>query len=295
MSSVSEASLSFLQSTVPPNHTFNIALGITILTWTAFMIYHASPMRLTGILVKTLHETEETHLRAIEAGILSGSDDHTKMLLNLQIKVSLIREASLYNSLSSGQMLRELIKGRSLTLLRCIWELQALKTRIEILRERQSRGFDPGARVLFRGRHIRSKVYAILMLSLTLFSQYLVVLLSRGLYLIKHKIVALGTLSSPTQVHKWRARGRESRFSCTADKSPSANAVRRRNSTTDAYLILVVIARGVLMIIRQSGPSNLLRPRTRRNELKNPLARKPNMSLKNEMYLRRGELLDSWP
>ncbi|KAJ7759125.1 hypothetical protein B0H16DRAFT_1720541 [Mycena metata] len=133
MSSVGDASLSLLQSTVPSNHTSNVAIGIMTLILTGFMFlaYYTSPMRLTAILVDALHETEETHLRAIEAGILSGSDDHTKMLLNLQIKVSLIHEASLRHSLSSGQALRELMKGRSLTLFRCIWEVQALQTRIE--------------------------------------------------------------------------------------------------------------------------------------------------------------------
>ncbi|KAJ7180810.1 hypothetical protein C8R46DRAFT_1345053, partial [Mycena filopes] len=143
MSSVGEVSVSLLQSTVPPNRASNVAIGIIILTLMASTVYYASPMRLTAILVAALHETEEAHLHAIEAGILSGSDDHTRTLCNLQIKVSFIREASLCNSLSTGQTLRELIKGRSLTLLQCIWEVQGLRTRIEILTERQLRRPNP--------------------------------------------------------------------------------------------------------------------------------------------------------
>jgi hypothetical protein len=48
------------------------------------------------------------------------------------MKVSIIREATLYNSLSSSQALRELIKGHSFTLLQYIWEVQGLKTHIEV-------------------------------------------------------------------------------------------------------------------------------------------------------------------
>jgi hypothetical protein len=48
------------------------------------------------------------------------------------MKVSIIRKATLYNSLSSSQALRELIKGHPFTLLQCIWEVQELKTRIEV-------------------------------------------------------------------------------------------------------------------------------------------------------------------
>jgi hypothetical protein len=48
------------------------------------------------------------------------------------MKVSIIHEATLYNSLLSSQVLRELIKGHPFTLLQCIWEVQGLKTRIEV-------------------------------------------------------------------------------------------------------------------------------------------------------------------
>jgi hypothetical protein len=44
------------------------------------MAYLTSPMRLAAALVDALHETEEAHLWAIEAGVLSDLDVHTKML-----------------------------------------------------------------------------------------------------------------------------------------------------------------------------------------------------------------------
>ncbi|KAJ7917568.1 hypothetical protein B0H13DRAFT_2322309 [Mycena leptocephala] len=158
MSGVSEASLFLLQSAAPTSSMTYVIVGV-LLCLTAWMAYLTSPMRLAAALVDALHETEEAHLWAIEAGVLSDLDVHTKMLSNLQMKVSIIREATLYNSLSSSQVLRELIKGHSFTLLQCIWEVQGLKTRIKILKERQLRQLNPlGTGVTaFRGSHIRSR------------------------------------------------------------------------------------------------------------------------------------------
>ncbi|KAJ7931655.1 hypothetical protein B0H13DRAFT_1957078 [Mycena leptocephala] len=78
MSGVSEASLSLLQSTAPTSGMTYVIVGVLCLT--AWMAYITSPMRLTAALVDALHETEEAHLWAIEAGVLSGLDVHTKML-----------------------------------------------------------------------------------------------------------------------------------------------------------------------------------------------------------------------
>ncbi|KAJ6581686.1 hypothetical protein B0H19DRAFT_1116303 [Mycena capillaripes] len=85
MSGVSEASLSLLQSVVPTNNANKIMAGVIILGLTACIIYYTSPMRLTAALVAALHEAEEVHFCAIEAGILSGSDTHTKMLSKCDI------------------------------------------------------------------------------------------------------------------------------------------------------------------------------------------------------------------
>ncbi|KAJ7491979.1 hypothetical protein FB451DRAFT_1388421 [Mycena latifolia] len=126
----------------------NVTAGALILVSAAFIIYYTSPMRLTACLVVALNETEEAHFEAVEMGVLSGFDVHTEMLSecakfsrvvlsltnerSLQMKVSIIREASLCNSLSNGQAVRELFKGHTLTLLQCIWEVQGLKIRIEV-------------------------------------------------------------------------------------------------------------------------------------------------------------------
>ncbi|KAJ7491958.1 hypothetical protein FB451DRAFT_512424 [Mycena latifolia] len=148
MTSFGEASISLIQSTLPTNTVTNVTAGALILVSVAFVIHYTSPMRLTAALVAALHETEEAHLGAVEAGVLSGSDVHTDMLSecakfscivlfltnerSLQMKVSIIHEASLCNSLSNGQAVRELFKDHTLTLLQCIWEVQGLKIRIEV-------------------------------------------------------------------------------------------------------------------------------------------------------------------
>ncbi|KAJ7654541.1 hypothetical protein DFH06DRAFT_1133313 [Mycena polygramma] len=131
MSSIGEDSISLLESAVPTSTTSSVLTWALILAFAAYTVFYTSPMRLTAALITALHETEETHLRAIEAGIISGSDAHTKTLSHLQMKVSLMRETSLYSSLSSSQALWELAKGHSFALLQCIWEVQELKTRIE--------------------------------------------------------------------------------------------------------------------------------------------------------------------
>jgi hypothetical protein len=51
---------------------------------------------------------------------------------SLQLKVSTIREATLSNSLSPYATLREFLAGRTLVIVRCIWEVHALKTHIEV-------------------------------------------------------------------------------------------------------------------------------------------------------------------
>ncbi|KAJ7696490.1 hypothetical protein B0H17DRAFT_1197997 [Mycena rosella] len=163
MTSLGEASISLAQSALPSSKstTTNVIVGAVILALSAFFVHYTSPMRLTAVLVAALHETEEAHLAAVEAGVLSGSDVHTEMLSSLQMKVSIIREASLCNSLSSSQALRELLKGHTLALLRCIWEVQGLQTHIEILKERQLRHLGlpgigtPTRAVAFRRRYDR--------------------------------------------------------------------------------------------------------------------------------------------
>ncbi|KAJ7281311.1 hypothetical protein C8J57DRAFT_1297320 [Mycena rebaudengoi] len=142
MSSMSETLLSFLSS-ILPNSTANTIIGASILaTVTALVIHHISPTRLTRVLVSLMHETDATYIGAMEAGVILCDGD-TDALSNLQIKASRLREESLRNSLSTWKMLAEFCRGRSLALYRCIGDVQDLKTRIEISKEKQLRNLNP--------------------------------------------------------------------------------------------------------------------------------------------------------
>ncbi|KAJ7281334.1 hypothetical protein C8J57DRAFT_1219230 [Mycena rebaudengoi] len=130
MSSMNEASLSFVSSILPNNNTI---VGASILTIVAALVtHHISPMRLTRLLVTLMHETDAIHIHAVESGLIPCDVDMVDALSKLQIKVSELHEESLRNSLSSLKMLADFFRGRSLVLYRCIRDVQDLKTRIEV-------------------------------------------------------------------------------------------------------------------------------------------------------------------
>ncbi|KAJ7281318.1 hypothetical protein C8J57DRAFT_1297332 [Mycena rebaudengoi] len=142
MSSMSETLLSFFSSILPYS-TANTIIGASILaTVTALVIYRILPTRLTRVLVSLMHETDATYIGAMEAGVILCDGD-TDALSKLQIKASQLREESLRNSLSTWRMLAEFFRGRSLALYRCIGDIQDLKTRIEISKEKQLRNLNP--------------------------------------------------------------------------------------------------------------------------------------------------------
>ncbi|KAJ7300845.1 hypothetical protein DFH08DRAFT_1090406 [Mycena albidolilacea] len=103
-------------------------------------IHYASPQRLTGVLVVAMANVKKTYLEAVENGALCASDAHiAEKFSNLQLEVSIIRQASLRSSLSHYAVLCDVLKGRTFTILRCIHEVHELGTHIEILKESQLR------------------------------------------------------------------------------------------------------------------------------------------------------------
>ncbi|KAJ7117784.1 hypothetical protein C8R44DRAFT_738659 [Mycena epipterygia] len=129
MSSLSEITISVLESVPPTSATTKVIIGVLILTMATFGTHYASPMHL---LVAAISNVEKTYFEAIEAGVLTKSNVHTtETLSSVQIKVSSIREASLRNYLSTRQEFREFFKGRSFTILKCIREVRKLEADIE--------------------------------------------------------------------------------------------------------------------------------------------------------------------
>ncbi|KAJ7846640.1 hypothetical protein B0H13DRAFT_1907670 [Mycena leptocephala] len=132
MPSISEPSLSIVALPLPGStKVVVLVLGVIV---AAAIIYYASPMRLTRVLVATIAATEKSYLEAIETGLLYPYDvDTAEMLSSLQLKVSNIREATLIDSRSNWKALRGFLKGRALTILRCIWEVRDLEAHIEVI------------------------------------------------------------------------------------------------------------------------------------------------------------------
>ncbi|KAJ7759135.1 hypothetical protein B0H16DRAFT_1534488 [Mycena metata] len=127
---------------------FAVALGLAL-------VNYASPMRLTSVLVSEIAHAEQIYLDAFETGLLSTTE--TDILSALQFKVSTLREATLRDSISWVAVLCGLVQGRTLALLRCIREVRAFETHIEILKEAQLRTesnppSSPARQVLLRRR-----------------------------------------------------------------------------------------------------------------------------------------------
>ncbi|KAJ7491983.1 hypothetical protein FB451DRAFT_1388424 [Mycena latifolia] len=121
----------------PPTSTTKILLGVLGFTAVAYIVYYASPARLTPILVSAIAKTEKTYFEALEAGVLPKSDANTAATLtSLQIKVSNIRETTLRHSLSYRATLGAFLTGHTFTILHCIRDVRRLETHIEAHIER---------------------------------------------------------------------------------------------------------------------------------------------------------------
>ncbi|KAJ7491974.1 hypothetical protein FB451DRAFT_1551430 [Mycena latifolia] len=145
MSTVSET-LPFLESTTLPLDSWNatkVVLGALILALMACTAHYASPMRLTRVMVSAIAAAEIAYFEAIEAGMIPKSDvDTATTLTRLQIKVSIIREMCLRNSLSYRAALYGFVKGNTLTVLQCLRKVRVFEAHIEILKEGRLRASD---------------------------------------------------------------------------------------------------------------------------------------------------------
>ncbi|KAF7370456.1 hypothetical protein MSAN_00677300 [Mycena sanguinolenta] len=140
MSSIPEASLSILTSNSTATPWGLISIGIV-----GGIVYYASPMRLTRVLVATIADTEKIYLTAVENGVLCPSADMetAQRLALLQIEVSTIRETSLRTSLSLVSALYDTFNiRRTVAILRCLGEVRVLGTSMEILSETRLREVD---------------------------------------------------------------------------------------------------------------------------------------------------------
>ncbi|KAJ7617328.1 hypothetical protein FB45DRAFT_872772 [Roridomyces roridus] len=133
MSTVGEISgtASMLQTTPTPTDATNIILlAIAILLLVGCTLQLLSTVRLTAMLVSNMRSAEEAYFGALEIGVLD--DTHTEILVQLQFRVCEIRQQTLRNSRTLVGGLRELLKGRALTIIRCIRDVKLFETEIEV-------------------------------------------------------------------------------------------------------------------------------------------------------------------
>ncbi|KAJ7622923.1 hypothetical protein DFH06DRAFT_1143025 [Mycena polygramma] len=93
---------------------------ITTIVAVPLGVRYASPARLTAILDDAISKAKAAHDEAVEAGQISRSQMRT--FKNLKREVSAIKVETLRDSQSYWRLLSGFVKGRTFTVLRCIWK-----------------------------------------------------------------------------------------------------------------------------------------------------------------------------
>ncbi|KAJ7931640.1 hypothetical protein B0H13DRAFT_1957033 [Mycena leptocephala] len=134
MPTIPDASFSMVaNSALPTTATSTILAALITPAIAAAILHYASPQRLTEGLIAALAKTENTYVDVLQMGLLSATE--AEALYTLQRKVSAIHVATMRDSLSWRAGLQGFFKGRTLTVLSCIREVQEFETHIKILKE----------------------------------------------------------------------------------------------------------------------------------------------------------------
>ncbi|KAJ7917602.1 hypothetical protein B0H13DRAFT_1995162 [Mycena leptocephala] len=134
MPTIPDASFSMVaNSALPITATSTILAAFITPAIAAATLHYASPQRLTEVLIAALTKAENTYVDVLQMGVLSATE--MEMLYTLQRKVSAIHVSTMRDSLSWRAGLRGFLKGRTLTVLSCIREVQGFETHIKILKE----------------------------------------------------------------------------------------------------------------------------------------------------------------
>ncbi|KAJ7503343.1 hypothetical protein B0H11DRAFT_2357497 [Mycena galericulata] len=139
MSLTGESSASLLAAILPTSTTTKFVLIASILACLAYIVRATSPAHLTRVLLSALAATEDCFIQAVEGGSLHCQyiAAIAERLASLQIDVSTLREAALRDSLSDRTLFLQYFQfHRTFAILRCIREVRALETEIEVDTER---------------------------------------------------------------------------------------------------------------------------------------------------------------
>ncbi|KAJ6581751.1 hypothetical protein B0H19DRAFT_1331338 [Mycena capillaripes] len=118
-------------SDLPNNLSIKLLVSITIVAVMAVLIHYTSPQRHMGVLVDAMAKLKKTSSDAFEAGRFSASEIET--LRSLKQKFSTIQAETLDDSRSYLKTICGFLKGRTFTVLLCIWEVQDLEMHIKII------------------------------------------------------------------------------------------------------------------------------------------------------------------
>ncbi|KAJ7857471.1 hypothetical protein B0H14DRAFT_2751219 [Mycena olivaceomarginata] len=112
-------------------------IGLTCLIVVVFLVRLLSPTRLCGTMKNSLNVAERVYHGSVLAGMLNPSFqlENGESLRSLQCRVSHVEERRVRNSLRPWCTILDTCTGHSFVIIGCIWDIQILKNRIEMLQE----------------------------------------------------------------------------------------------------------------------------------------------------------------
>ncbi|KAJ7759122.1 hypothetical protein B0H16DRAFT_1720538 [Mycena metata] len=140
MPNLPDGSLSILASPLPPATAAKIMLAIFGLLLIVASLHYASPTRLTRVLSDAMSDLDKAFIEVTTAGLLGllSAEDMQAVVSTyqmLRIKVGTLQTDALRNSTSWCTSLYNVFAGRSVSLLRCIKEVEEFQRHLQILQE----------------------------------------------------------------------------------------------------------------------------------------------------------------
>ncbi|KAJ7654545.1 hypothetical protein DFH06DRAFT_1329810 [Mycena polygramma] len=132
-----ETPFSIVTSALAKYVSIKALIVVTIFVVIPLFVHYASPVRLTVILEAAMSKAKATFTNALEAGHLSYSE--VDRFNTLQREVSAIKMETLGNSRSYWGSLWGFLKGRTFTVLLCIWKARDLETEMKVKMLKETR------------------------------------------------------------------------------------------------------------------------------------------------------------
>ncbi|KAJ6581733.1 hypothetical protein B0H19DRAFT_1251908 [Mycena capillaripes] len=144
MPAIPEPPIYIVASELPNDLSIKALATIIIVIGIRIIIHYASPKRLTDILVVAMAELKKTYVKALDTGHISAFE--TERFNTMKCKVSTIQAETLDDSRLYLKTICGFLKGRTFTVLLCIWEVEDLERQIKFAGQIQSLTPQPSAR-----------------------------------------------------------------------------------------------------------------------------------------------------